>query len=334
MSLTSTQSTILRRDSRVAFFENVDGGLGSSPLSAHVTDRTSTGINLPSGWAGAIPRPVQATGTATGTGVPLHRSIRFYEHTITPVRWDNTIDIKLAPYEDMRDSGIASITNIGGRIGSTNALHQLFRAQQVLMLGNGTTIATGYDGNAFFADSHETGTTGDNNLTTNITTSNNPTVAEFEAAVGAIIDAALGYTDDQGKVYDHDINNFEFMVPTNMTGVAAQVLSPSGTIGGSTVSTVGTRTDSAMTTGRFRSYPWFANGDMSNDDRFVGLRRPRNGNAGALIANQRIPVDLLMLDRNSPSDHAIAEDVVWFTTRGRWDIGYGDWRAGTLMVFT
>ena len=334
MALSITDSNIVRRDGRANFFTNVNGGLSTSPISQFVTDFTSTGRSLPGGWAGAVPRPVVKEGTAVGTGNPQHRSVKFYEHTVTPVEWDNTIDVDLATYEDAKDQGVQSLINLQGAIGEVNAQHLLFRAQQVLLLGTGTTVATDFSGVAYFNDTHETGATCDNNRTQNISDTDAPTVAELELMLAEIIPAGLGFTDDKGKVFDHDINNYVFMFHPDWAGAASQVLNPNGTIGGSAVSPVGTAADSGQTSGRYRGYQWFVNGDMANDDRFVAFRKPRGGNVGALIANMRVQWDLLMRDRNNGSDYAIENNVIWFTSRSRWDIGYGDPRAAIIMIAT
>lgn len=334
MSLSITDSNIVRRDGKVAFMKDVNGGLAASPISQFVSEFTSDGKSLPSGWAGAVPRPIIKEGAQSGTGVPQHRSVKFYEHTVTPVEWDNTIDVDLATYEDAKDNGVQSLINLQGSLGAVNAMHLLFRAQQVLMLGTGSTVATDYSGNNFFADAHEVGATLDNNRTQNITSPTAPTVAELELMLAEIIPAGLGFTDDRGKVYDHDINNYVFMFPAGWSGVASQVLSPQGTIGGSAVSTVGTATDSGQASGRYRGYQWFANGDMADADRFVAFRKPRNGNVGPLIANMRVPWDMIMRDRNSGSDYSIEHNVIWFTSRSRWDIGYGDPRSAIIMIAT
>jgi len=332
MSLSVTNDTNVRRDSKANFFANMNGGLESSPLSQFVSDFSSTGVSLVSGFVGAVPRPQQLTGGGVATP-NQHRSVRFYSHAVTPLEWGNTIDIDLATLEDARDSGVSSVVNIAGNMGAANAMHMLFRAQQVLILGNGTTVATAYAGSTFFAATHETGATGDNDLTSNITSTNNPTSTELETAIGAGMEAMLGFTDDQGKVYDHDINNFAFMFPPAHAEAAAKVLSPMGTLGG-TAAGPGIRTDSAVPTGVFRGYEFFINGDMTDTDRFVILRRPRNGNVGPLIHNQRVPWDLITRDRASGSDYAIENGVVWHTSRMRGDIGYGDWRAAALHIFT
>lgn len=330
MSITNTTSTNIRRDAQVTFLANVSSDIMASPLSQFVTDFTTNKMSLVAGWSGAAPSPRRRDGQV------VHRSLKFYEHTVTPVIWDNTIDVDISTLNDTQATGVA--IDAAAKLGQKNARHQLSRAVAVLEAGNGTTIASGYDGVALYSGSHpESGTNQDNDFTSAAATGTSPTAAELEAVVDTDVVAMMGFTDDQGDVYDLDSGNFTFVFPRQMWTAAHKVIGRNGTVGTSTPSSMGTQTTDAGDTlpvGVFRgTYEYYFEPLLSNADRFYIMRKPKAGNASALAFNMREPWKLLVKTPDN-SDYSVDNDVIWYTSKARYEVGYGDWRATALHVFT
>lgn len=331
MSITNSTSTVIRRDSQVSFLQSLSSNIQSSPLTQFVSDFTTNKMSLVSGWAGAAPSPRRRDGQV------VHRRLKFYEHTVTPVIWDNTLDVDISTLNDAQATGVA--IDAASKLGIKNARHQLSRAVAVLEAGTGTTIATGYDGVALFSGSHpESGTNQDNDFTSAAATGTAPTASELESAIDADCVAMMGFTDDQGDIYDLDSGNFTFVFPRQMWTVAHKVLGNNGTVGTSgSTSAMGTQTtnaDDTLPTGVFRgTYNYYFDPLLSNADRFYILRSARAGNVGPLVFNMREPWKLITKTPDN-SDYSVDNDVIWHTAKARYDVGYGDWRAAGIHIFT
>jgi len=94
------------------------------------------------------------------------------------------------------------------------------------------TPGNSYDGVAYFGATHVEGESGtQRNIFTaseitqlDVTTANNPTVAELEAALPKVVEKFFGLKDDQGEPMNDSARSFLVMVPTNMWAAAAGAL--------------------------------------------------------------------------------------------------------------
>jgi phage major head subunit gpT-like protein len=91
-------------------------------------------------------------------------------------------------------------------IGAAILPQQLFTT---LIQANGN----GYDGAAFFADTHNHGGTIDNLLGHNIVDPDVPTSAEMSQAILDLVQAMYGFTDDRGQPCNEFAQQFALMVP-------------------------------------------------------------------------------------------------------------------------
>lgn len=326
MALTNSQNATLRNDANVKFIENVRSTFEATPLRKYVQNLTGVGQSLKAGWVGDIPRPqIRLEGDP-----PTERRLKVYSHSVTPQVWDDTVVVDQNFLDDAEQTGnIGGISDIGGGLGTAMAIEVLQRATDVLESGSGTTIATDYEGLAFLRTTHaESGSNQSNAITvTGISDTSDPTPTELEAVADAILVTALGHTSDQGRPWDQDAMNLGFMMPTAFVGSAANVFSIAGNLGGRQVSQVGTRSDSGLTTGKWRGYEAFHNGGMAATDVVYGLRSPQSGGGFPLIVNMRQAPDLIFRDRSTNSDRAIELDASLWTSKARFDVGFGQWRG-------
>jgi len=107
--------------------------------------------------------------------------------------------------------------------------------------GNGNTYGNCYDGQYFFDTDHSEGDSGTqtNALVAsdyselNVTTADNPTVAEMNAAILKVIQHLFTFKDDQGEPLNGAAKNFLVMTPVNLMGAAmgavyAKIINASG----------------------------------------------------------------------------------------------------------
>lgn len=333
MALTASQSATLRNDANVKFVENVRSTFEATPLRKYVANLTGIGKSLKSGWVGDIPRPViRLEGDP-----PTERRLKVYEHTVTPQNWDLTVPVDQNLLDDAEQTGnVGGISDIGGGIGTAMAIEVLQRATDVLEAGTGTTIATDYESLAFLRTTHaESGTNQSNSVTlTGVVDTASPTPTELEAAADLILVTALGHKTDQGKPWDQDAMNLGFMFPVGFVGAAANVFNVGGALGGRVDNGNGTRGDSGVTTGKWRGHEAFSNGGMAGTTTLYGLRAPKSGGGFPLIVNMRQAPDLIYRDRASKSDRAIELDAAIWTSKARFDVGYGQWRGAILCTLS
>lgn len=331
MPMTKSNNATIRNDANVKFIDNVRSTFEATPLRKYVQNLTGIGQSLKSGWFGDIPSPqIRLEGDP-----PISRRLKIYEHSVSPQRWDLTLEVDQDTLDDAEQTGnIGGISDIGGGMGTAMAIEVLQRATDVLESGTGTTIATDYEDLSFLRTTHaESGSNQSNSITvTGVTDTADPTPTELEAAADAILITALGHQSDQSKPWDQDVMNLGFMMPTGFVGSAANVFSVSGNLGGRQVSSTGTRTDSGVSTGKWRGYEAFHNASMSGTTTIYGLRSPKSGGGFPLIVNMRSAPDLIFRDRASKSDRAIELDAAIWTSKARWDVGFGQWRGAILCT--
>lgn len=83
---------------------------------------------------------------------------------------------------------------------------------------------TGYDGAAFFADTHSHGGTVDNLRTFDAVDPDNPTSAETAAAIMQAIGAMTGFTDDRNEPMHQNAKQFAVVVPPKYAGATWSAL--------------------------------------------------------------------------------------------------------------
>jgi len=140
------------------------------------------------------------------TGERRMKALKDFELSIIPDKFENTLGFDV---DDVRRDQTGQVAlKIRELAQKAATLEQ--RLFTTLLEAN----ANGYDGAAFFADTHLHGGTVDNNLSYTCTAPDTPTSAEMVGAILASIQAILGFTDDSGDPANEFAKQFVVMVPT------------------------------------------------------------------------------------------------------------------------
>lgn len=321
MALTATQNSIIRKTAEGAFIDSWGGLKMAVDMSRFITRFNTTTKSVDFGWFGDVPKPVEWTSART------HTALNAYTDTLTPKKWDLTVDFDVDTFEDDQTGTAAERAR---SLAAQAADHINYRATQLIVAGVAGTIDTSYDGQFFFDDDHaESGASQDNDFTSAATTDTDPTAAEFELAVGNMYEAMSGFVSDKGNPFGPP-EDIEIMVPTQFMKVAAIVLGPTGTMGVGNINV----SDSSGVTGVFRGrLKWFPNPHLSAQDTFYGLRPAGAGSVGPLVMNMRKDWSLKVFDPQN-SDSADENQVISYRADARYEIGYGLWQKAASHIFT
>lgn len=149
---------------------------------------------------------------AKWAGERRRQALKELSLTVLNDKYESTITVDI---DDLRRDKTGMIQRRIGEMGAKAAtLPQ--RIFTTLLEANGN----GYDGAAFFADTHLHGGTIDNNLAGSASTPATPTSAEMSAAILAAIQAQLAFQDDRGDPVNEDANSFAIVVPAKYWGAA------------------------------------------------------------------------------------------------------------------
>jgi len=321
MSITTTNSAILRKTATGAFYTSLAARAANLNIARFLSVDSTTAINKDYGWYGALPLPREWTGARN------HVALKSYTDTITPKKWELTIDVDA---ETMEDDQTGQLSNVAGALGVKAAEHMAKRFTEVLEAGVAGSIDTAYDGQFFFDGDHaESGTNQDNDFTSAAATGTDPTASEMETAVGDAIEAMTAFTDDQGNPHDPSNNGFVVMIPPSFLAAAHTVMGPNGSLGGAAALTA----DATGVTGIFRGTEYVVNPYLAAADSIYILRPGMPGGVGPFIAVNRVP---WRFDTFTPADsqQANENDVATYAARARYEIGYGDWRAASVHIFS
>ncbi len=150
---------------------------------------------------------------------------------ITNKDWESTLRIK---NKDRRRDKTGQLIAKMGELAQRSVVHDAKLLSALINVGDGTTLATCYDGKALFADDHSVGASGtiDNNvgvdisaLPTGDTTGSHgsvtaPSVGEMALSIQAGIKQILSFKDDQGEPANEFATSFDIMVPIGLSDVA------------------------------------------------------------------------------------------------------------------
>lgn len=139
------------------------------------------------------------------TGERKRQALKDFGFTVLNDKYEATIEVDVDDFR--RDkTGQILIRTRELAVGAAILPQQLF---STLIQANGN----GYDGAAFFADTHLHGGTIDNSLGHNITDPDVPTSAEMSQAILDLVQAMYGFTDDRGQPCNEFAMQFALMVP-------------------------------------------------------------------------------------------------------------------------
>lgn len=195
------------------------------------------------------------------------------------------------------------------------------------LLETGKT-ALAQDGQAFFDTDHTEGnntTNQDNDLTINITTANDPTAVEMENAILTMIEATVGFLDNENQPRNEDASKFTVMVRQNMMGAAmaalkAQVITDSS----------GSKTNIIPNISGFQ-IELEVNARLAADDEFYLFRTDGHGTK-AIIRQEETPLDIKKQAEGSAEEFDNDRHLYGIDT---WrNVGFGAWQDACLMTFT
>jgi hypothetical protein len=211
---------LLRRINQEAFYSEIDAAANERiyPKIAEMINQEVTSVIRPG--LGAIPKPIQLSGTTGGSNAPRVKQLKDYVFTTSVVEWDLTVEMPRSVVEDLPDEA----SRIGRMHGSAS---QVFFDERLVQQLDSTT-ALGYDGKALFSTTHgESGTSQDNAHTVAAGTGTIPTVAELQAQLALDLVGLRGYTDDQGRPANEGVGQFLILIPPAFEWVYKTVLDPS-----------------------------------------------------------------------------------------------------------
>jgi phage major head subunit gpT-like protein len=318
--ITATQSRIIRQTAEGTFLQGIGEQTATIDIARFMGAESTDKVQMDAGFFGTAPYPTEWTGSRQ------HKRLKSYTQSITPKKWEITVDFDVPTLEDDQ-TGTAKRT--ASRMVSSAQAFYLKRFADVLALGTGTTLGTGYDGVALFSGSHpESGTNQDNTHTSAAATGTQPTAAELESALDADFQYALAYTDDSGKPMGGQITDWALMVPPAYAKVFSVVCGSNGSLGGAAA--IG-GLDVSGVTGSFRGLEVIVNPYITDVDRFYFLKK---GGVPPMVLVQRKPWSFDVRDKSSGSDYARDNDVMVFEADARFEVGYGAWSSAMVHVFT
>lgn len=320
MAVTATQSRVIRQTATGKWLDGYGKMKPSIPIGQFMQAEPTDKVQVDAGFFGAVPFPVEFIGARQ------HKDLKSYTQTITPRKWELTIDFDVPTYDDDQTRTAAQTAS---KMLARCTEHMVRRWTQVIEAGTGTTLGTGYDGVAIYSGSHpESGTNQDNTHTSAAATGTQPTGTELLAVLDSDFQLADAYTDDQGAPLGGNPTDWTLMIPPAYGSVFATVLGSNGSAGGGQA-IPGSDIITAQGSTVFRGMEYFVNPYMSNADRFYAFRK--GGLPSVLV--QRDPWDFQVKDRTN-SDIGFEQDLITFGARARYEIGYGFWFDTFVHVFT
>lgn len=191
------------------------------------------------------------------------------------------------------------------------------------LINNGHTQLC-YDSQFFFDSDHVSDNSGalSNLLTYNVATPATPTVAEFQAAVFAAIQAFFGFKDENGEPINEDLSTFDVMVPVNYWGIATQALVNPVTSGG--------ETNPLQNMGGDKMINVVANARLTATDKFFIFGD--GGEVNSFIRQEEVSPEVSVLTEGS--DHFFKHREHLFGIYASRNAGYGLWQRAVSMQLT
>ena len=226
MSLNTAKAEVILRDLTVKFDNAVDASTPFYPQICTVVE--STGRDEKYAMLGNMP------GVREWIGDRKVKELRAADFTIENKHWESTLGIAK---RDIRDDRTGLYGPLLEQL-AAEATHHPDELLFDLLEAGGSTLC--FDGQFFYDTDHAWGDSGtqSNIVTSDITTANDPTSAEFKAAFHAARQRMMGFKNDQGKFMNRSIfskmSNFVALVPPNMELAAREALQAALSGGGNT----------------------------------------------------------------------------------------------------
>ena len=185
-----------------------------------------------------------------------------------------------------------------------------------MQLGGGAD-ALAYDGVPFFADTHSSGESGnqDNDLTYDATTPSNATVDEFRGSLKQAIAQMMGFKDDVGDKMAIAATGLVCAVPPTMYLTVLEAVN---------ATVVSSTTNVLQGAARVITLPWLTNAAIWYLLKTDGVVRP-------LIFQDREPVEFDALAEGS--EEAFRREKFLYGVRARYRLTYGYWQFAVRTTF-
>jgi len=182
-----------------------------------------------------------------------------------------------------------------------------------------------YDGQYFFDTDHSEGSSGaqSNDISVNIGTATEPTVAEMQTAILAATQTILGFKDDQGLPMNAAARRFTVMIPVSFLGATA------GALGASVIAQTDSSIKSLGSLGGF-GYDLAINPRLTWTTEFALFRS--DGNAKPFIRQEEDGIKIAAIAEGSELE--FNERMHRYGVSAWRTVGYGYWQHACLVTFT
>lgn len=182
-----------------------------------------------------------------------------------------------------------------------------------------------YDGQYFFDTDHSEGSSGaqSNDISVNIGTATEPTVAEMQTAILAATQTILGFKDDQGLLMNAAARRFTVMIPVSFLGATA------GALGASVIAQTDSSIKALGSLGGF-GYDLAINPRLTWTTEFALFRS--DGNAKPFIRQEEDGIKIAAIAEGSELE--FNERMHRYGVSAWRNVGYGYWQHACLVTFT
>ena len=166
----------------------------------------------------------QSPGLREWVGGRQEKTLRSQTYSLANKTWEATLGIDT---DDLRRQKFNQINTRIDELAARAIQHKASLLTALIAEGDAATYTNAYDGNTFFNSSHSVGSSGtiDNTLTLAVAgDGSTPTAAEMEAGIIDMVEAIMGFNDDQGEPLNTEARKFLVMCPVNMMGAVAGAL--------------------------------------------------------------------------------------------------------------
>jgi phage major head subunit gpT-like protein len=268
----------------------------------------STGDSETYRWLGTVPK-MRDWGTGR-----LAKGLRTESYSVENQKYEATVEVDR---DEIADDQTGQIRVRVSEMAERAATHKDYLIANLLIYGE-TSGYNSYDGVTFFNDSHSSGESGtqDNKLTYDATDADNPTVAEFKAALKAAIATMLSYKDDQGEPMMIASTGLVCVVPPTMYFTSLEAIS---------ASVVNSTSNVLEGVARVMPLPWLTDASKWYLLKTDGVIRP-------FIFQDREPVEFGSLAEDS--EEAFKREKYLYGVRARYAMSYGYWQFAVSTDFT
>ncbi len=228
-------ANLTRRINKEAFYAEIDAAKNERiyPMISEAIPQDVASVIRPG--MGAIPKPIQLSGTNAGMSGARVKQLKDYEFTTTVVEWDLSIEMPRSTIEDLPEE----VARIGRNHGGSATVY--FDERMIAQLDS--TTANGYDSKPLYSTTHDESGTNQDNARTDAVTDTLPDVGELETALDEDLVALRNFTDDQGRPVNEGASGWLILIPPEYEYLYRGVLDP--TLSAQAI-------DASGATGRFR----------------------------------------------------------------------------------